>query len=157
MYMLDHGISNEIPEKHLFLLHCLHCLHLNHSSNCHVYVGSWNKQRNSRKASISASLFTLTVWITTNQKILKEMGLLDHIICLLRNLYAGQETTVRTEQRTTDWFKLGKGYDKDMYCHPAYLTSMQSTSWEMLDWMNHKLESRLPGEISTASDMQMIL
>ena len=53
--------------------------------------------------------------------------------------------------------KLGKEYDKDVYCHPAYLTYMQSTSCEMLSWMKHKLESRLPGEISITSDMQMIL
>ena len=52
--------------------------------------------------------------------------------------------------------KLGKKYNKAVYCHSAYLTSVQSTPCEMLGWMNHKLESRLPGEISTASDMQMI-
>ena len=52
--------------------------------------------------------------------------------------------------------KLGKDYIKAVYCYPAYLTYKQSTSWEMLGWMNHKLESWLPGEISTASDMQMI-
>ena len=51
--------------------------------------------------------------------------------------------------------KLGKEYVKAVYCHPAYLTYMQSTSWEMLGWMKHKLESRLPGEISVTSDMQM--
>ena len=52
--------------------------------------------------------------------------------------------------------KLVKEYAKSVYCHPAYLTYMQSTSYKMLGWMNHKLESRLLGEISTASDMQMI-
>ena len=52
--------------------------------------------------------------------------------------------------------KLGKEYLKVVYCHPAYLTSMQNTSCEMLGWTNHKLEPRLPGEISTTSDMQMI-
>ena len=51
--------------------------------------------------------------------------------------------------------KLGKEYVKAVYCHPAYLTSMQSTSWEMLGWMEHKLESRLQGEISISSDKQM--
>ena len=51
--------------------------------------------------------------------------------------------------------KLGKEYIKAVYCHPAYLICMQSTSWEMLDWMKHKMESRLPGEISITSDMQM--
>ena len=52
--------------------------------------------------------------------------------------------------------KLGKEYIKAVYCHPAYLTYMQSKSWEMLGWMKHKLESRLLGEISIMSDMQMI-
>ena len=55
-----------------------------------------------------------------------------------------------------NWFKLGTEYMKAVYCHPAYFTSMQSTSWEMLGWMNHKLESRFLGEVSAASDMQMI-
>ena len=58
------------------------------------------------------------------------------------------------EQQTSS--KLGKEYDKAVYCHPAYLTSMQSTSCEMLIGMNHKLESRFPGEMSTTSYMQMI-
>ena len=63
-------------------------------------------------------------------KILKEVGTTDHLTCLLRNLYAGQEETFRTGHRTTDWFQIGKGkeYIKAVYCHPAYLTSMQSTS-----------------------------
>ena len=80
-------------------------------------------------------------------KILKEIGIPDHLTCLLRNLYAGQEATVRTGRETMNWFKLGKEYVKDVYCHPVYLTSVQNTSCEMLGWMNHKLESRLPGEI----------
>ena len=70
----------------------------------------------------------LTVWITTNWKILKEMGILDHLTCLLRNLYAGQEAKVRTGHGTTQWFQIGKEYIKAVYCHPAYLTYMQSTS-----------------------------
>ena len=78
--------------------------------------------------------------------ILKEMGIPDHLTCLLRNLYAGQEAIVRTGHGTTDWFqigkqqleldmeqqtgsKLGKEYIKAVYCHPAYLTYMQSTCW----------------------------
>jgi len=52
-----------------------------------------------------------------------------------------------------DWFKIGKEYIKAVYCHPAYLTYVQSTSREMLGWMTHKLKSRLPGEIATTSDM----
>ena len=61
-------------------------------------------------------------------KILKEMGIPDHLTWLLRNLYAGQEATVRTGHETTDWFQIRKEYIKVVYCHPAYLTSMQSTS-----------------------------
>ena len=75
-------------------------------------VGSLKKQECSRKTSISALLAmpkTLTVWITINWKILKEMGIPDHLTCLLRNLYAGQEATVRTGHGTTDWFQIGKG------------------------------------------------
>ena len=58
------------------------------------------------------------------------------------------------EQQTDS--KLGKEYMKAVYCHPAYLTYMQSTSCEVLGWMKHKLESRLPGEIEITSDMQII-
>ena len=75
-------------------------------------AGSSKKQANSRKASISALLTKskpLTLWITTNWKILKEMGIPDHLTCLLRNLYAGQEATVRTRHVTMDWFQNGKG------------------------------------------------
>ena len=76
---------------------------------------------------------------------------------LLRNLYVGQEATVRTGYGTTDWFKIGKGVQQGcVYCLPAYLTYMQNTSCESLDWRNPKPELRLPEEISTTSDMQMI-
>ena len=61
-------------------------------------------------------------------KILKEVGIPDHLTCLLRNLYAGQEATVRTGHGTTDWLQRGKGVRQAVYCHPAYLTYMQSTS-----------------------------
>ena len=83
-------------------------------------------------------------------------GMPDQLTCLLRNLYAGQEAKVRTEHGQWTGSKLGKEYVKAVYCHPAYLTSMQNTSSEMLDWMKHKLKSRLSGEISITSDMQMI-
>ena len=68
---------------------------------------------------------------------------------------ARQEAIVRTRHGTTDVSKLGKEYVKAVYCHPAYLTYMQNTSREMLGWKKHKLELRLPGEISITSDMQM--
>ena len=65
-------------------------------------------------------------------KILQEMGKPNHLTYLLRNLYAGQEATVRTGHGTTDWFQIGKGVHQVVYCHPAYLTYMQSTSCKML-------------------------
>jgi len=83
------------------------------------------------------------------------MGIPDHFTSLQAYqeglLFSGQEATVRTGHGTIDWFQIGKG----VHCHLAYLTYMQSTSYEMLGWMKQKLESRLPGEISIASDMQM--
>jgi len=97
----------------------------------------------------------LTVWITTDWKILKEMGIPDHLICLLRNLYAGQAATVRTGHRTTDWFQIGKTVHQSCILPRAYLTYMHTTSCKMSGWMKHKLESRLLGEISITSDMQM--
>ena len=98
---------------------------------------------------------TAFVWIATNWDILKEMGILDYLTCLLRDLCAGQEATVRTGHGIMDWFQIGKGVCQGCIQSPAYLTYMQSTSWEMLDWMKHKLESRLLGEISITSDRQM--
>ena len=94
-------------------------------------VGSSKKRESSRKTSISALLTMpkpLTLWITINWKILKEIGIPDYMTCLLRDLYAGQEATVRTGHGTTDWFQIGKKYVKTVYCHHAYLTYMQSTS-----------------------------
>ena len=88
-------------------------------------------------------------------EVLKEMGIPDHLTCLLRNLYAGQEATVRTGHGTTDWFQIGKRVCQGYILYPAYLTYMQSISWETLDWKKHKLESRLPGEIPITSDLQM--
>ena len=72
------------------------------------------------------------------------MGVPDCLTSLLRNLYAGQEATVRTRHEKTDWFQTGKEYVKALYCHLAYLNSMQSLSCKMLGWMKHKLKSRLP-------------
>ena len=69
---------------------------------------------------------------------------------------AGQKQQLEPDMEQQSGSKSGKEYIKAVYCHPAYLTYMQSTPCDMLGWMNHKLESRLPGEISTTSDMQMI-
>ena len=78
------------------------------------------------------------------------MGIPDHLTYLLRNLFAGQEATVRTRP---DWLQIVK-YIKTIYCHPAYFTFMQRTSSKVLGLMKLKLESRLPGEISSTSDIQ---
>ena len=117
------------------------------------------KQENSRKISTFALLTmlkALTVWITTNcGKFFKRWDYqttwpASWEICMQ---VKKQQLEPDMEQPTGS--KLGKGYIKAVYCHPAYLTSMQSTSWEMPGWMKHKLESRLQGEISITLDMQM--
>ena len=94
-------------------------------------AGSWKKQE--FQENIYFCLFDFAKafdWVDHNKlwKILQEMGIPDHLTCLLRNLYAGQEATVRTEHGTTDWFQIGKGVLQAVYCHPAYLTYMQTTS-----------------------------
>ena len=100
-------------------------------------------------------LCQIQVWITTNWKILQEMGIPDHLICPLRNLYAGQEATVRTGHETTDWLKIVKGVCQGCIFWPCLFNLLQSTSWEMPGWLKHKLKSRLLGEISITSDMQI--
>ena len=87
-----------------------------------ISTGSSKKQESSRKPSISALLTmwkSLTVWITINWKILKEMGIPDHLTCLLRNLYAGQEAAVRIGHGTTDWFQIGKGVRQGCILSPC--------------------------------------
>ena len=88
-------------------------------------------------------------------EILKEMGISDHMTCLLRNLYAGQEAKVRTGHGKTNWFQIGKEYVKAMYCYPAYITYMQSTSCEIAGLDETQAGSRLLGEISITSDIHM--
>ena len=73
-------------------------------------------------------------------KILQEMGIPDHLTCLLRNMCADKKQQLEPGMEQWTGSKLGKEYVKAVYCQPAYLTYMQSTSWEMPDWMKHKLE-----------------
>ena len=120
-------------------------------------IGSWKKQENSRKTSASlTTLKPLTLWIITNcGKFLKRWEYqttwpASWEICMH---VKKQQLELDMEQQSGS--KLGKKYVKTVYCHLAYLTYMQSTSWETLGWMKHMLESRLPGEISITSDMQM--
>ena len=95
-------------------------------------VGSLKKQKSYRKTSIYALLTMPKPLICVDHnklwKILKEMGIPDHLTCLLRNLYTGQEATVRTGHGTTDWFQIGKGVRQGCISSPVYLTYMQNTS-----------------------------
>src|SRR5574337_167043 len=104
-------------------------------------IGSLKKQESSRKTSTTALLTMpkpLTVWITTNWKICKEMGTPDHLTCLLRNLYAVMKQQLEPDMDQQTGYKLGKEYLRAIY-YPAYLTCMQSTSCEMPDIL-YKLE-----------------
>ena len=91
--------------------------------NLPTFVGSSKKQESSRKTSVSALLTTpkpLTVWITTNcGKFWKSMGIPDHLTCLLRNLYTGQEATVRNGRGPTDWFQIRKGVHQGCILSPC--------------------------------------
>ena len=122
-------------------------------------VGSWKKTREFQKNICfcfidSAKAFDcvdhIKLW-----KILTEMGIPDHLTCLLRNLYAGQEAIVRTGHGTTDWFQIGKRIHQGCILLPSLFNLYQSTSCKMPGWMKHKLKSRFLGEISITSDIQM--
>ena len=97
----------------------------------------------------------MTVGITINWKILKEMGIPDHLTCLLRNLYAGKEATVRTGHGTTDWFQIGKGDQQGYILSPCLFNLYAEYIMRNTELEETQLESRLPGEISITSDMQM--
>ena len=124
-------------------------------------TGSLKKQESSRETSTSALLTMpkpLTVWITIScGKFWKRWEYqttwpASWVICM-----QVKKQQLELDMKKHTGSKLGKEYVKAVYCHRAYLTYMQSTSWEMLCWMKHKLESRLPGEISITSDKQMTL
>ena len=113
------------------------------------------KHESSRKTFISALQSMpkpLTVWITTNWKILQETGIPD-LTCLLRNLCAGQETTVRIGRGTTDWFQIWKEIRQGCMLSPCLFNLYAEYIMRNAGCMKHKLESRLPGEISVTSDM----
>ena len=106
-------------------------------------IGSSKNQESFRRTSTSLLTMPkpLTVWITTNWKILQEMGIPDHLTCLLRNVYAGQETTVRTGHGTTDWFKIGEGVRQGcilLLC--LFNLYAEYIMQKMLGWKKHKLE-----------------
>ena len=121
-----------------------------------AFVGSWGKQGSCRKTPTFASLTMakpLTVWITANWKILQEMGISYQLTCLLRNLHAGQEATVITRHRKMDWFQIGKGVCQGYILSPCLLNLDAEYIMRKAELI--LLESRLPGEISITSDMQM--
>ena len=83
------------------------------------------------------------------------MGIPDHLICLWEISVQVNKPQLELDMEQQTGSKSGKEYVKAVYCHPAYLTYLQSTSCEMQGWMKHKLDIRLPGEIAITSDMQM--
>ena len=88
-------------------------------------AGSWKKQKSCKKIYFCFIDYAKAFDCVDHNKlwkILKEIGIPDHLTCLLRNLHAGHEATVRTGHGTTDWFQIGKEYIKAVYCHPSYLT-----------------------------------
>ena len=122
--------------------------------------GSSKKQESSRETSISALLTMpkpLTMWITTNWKILKEMGIPDHLTCLLRNLYVSQEATVRTGHGTTDWFQIGKGVHQGCILSPCLCNFYAEYTLRNaeLEEAQAGISPGLPGEISITSYMHM--
>ena len=117
------------------------------------------KIKSSRKSSISALLAMPKAFDCVDHnklwKIPKEMGIPDHLTCLLRNLYAGQEATVRTGHGTRDWFQIGKGVRQGCILSPCLFNFYAEYIMRNAGLEEHKLESRLLGEMSITSDMQM--
>ena len=117
------------------------------------------KQESSRKTSISALLTMpkpLTVWITRNcGKFWKRWEYQTTWPASWETYMQVRKQQLELDMEQQTGSKYEKEYVKAVYCHRAYLTYMQSTSWKTLDWKKHKMESRLPGEISITSDMQM--
>ena len=115
------------------------------------------KAREFRKTATSALPTTpkpLTVWTTTNCGKFLEMGIPDHLTCLLRNLYAGQDAIVRTRHGTMDWFQIWKEVCQGCILSPCLFNLYAEYIMQNAGWMKHKLESRLLGEISMISDMR---
>ena len=119
---------------------------------------SSKKQESSRKTSISALLTMpkpLTVWITINWKILKEMGISEQLTCLLRNLYAGQEATVRSGHGTTDWFQIGKGVRQGSILSPCLFNLYTEYIMRNAGLEEAQAGIKITGRNSITSDMQM--
>ena len=112
-------------------------------------------QKNTSTSALLTTPKPLIVWITTNWKILKEMGIPNHLTCLLWNLYTGQEAKVRTGHEPTDWFQIGKGVCQGCILSPCLFNLYAECVMRNAGVEEAQLETRLPGEISITSDMQM--
>ena len=122
-------------------------------------TGSWKKQESSRKTSISALLTVAKAFDCVDHnklwKILKEMGMSDHLTCLLRTLYAGQEATVRTGHGTTDWFQIGKGVRLGCILSPCLFNLYAEYIMRNAGLEEAQANIKIAREISTTSDMEM--
>ena len=121
-------------------------------------TGSTKKQESFRKYLFLFYWLLNNLWLCESQqtgKFFKRLGTSDHLTCLQRNLYADQEVTVRTGHETTDCFQIGKGVCPGCILSPCLFNFYAEYNMQNVGWMKHKLESRLPGEISITSDMQM--
>ena len=119
-------------------------------------IGSLKKQGNSRKTSTSASLIAKAFDCANHNKLwkfLKEMEIPDHLTCLVRNLYAGQEATVRTRHEAIDWFKIEAGVRQGCILSSCSFNIYAEYIMRNVGLENHQLELRLLGEISATSDM----
>ena len=124
-----------------------------------ISSGSSKKQESSRKTSTSTLLTTLkplTVWITTNWQILQETGIPDHLTCLLRNLYAGQEAMVRTGNGTTDWFQIRNVVHQDCILSLCFFNLYAEYIMRNAGLEEAQAGIKTAGRISIVSDMQMI-
>ena len=131
----------------------------NQRSNCQHPLDHWKSKRVPKKTSIIALLTmqkALTVWVTINcGKFYKRLEYQNTWPASWETCVQVRKQKLELDMEQQTHSKQEKEYVKAVYCHPAYLSYMQSTSWETLDWKKQKLESRLPGEISITSDMQM--
>ena len=112
-------------------------------------------QRNIYVCSIDYAKASDCVYHNKLWKIMKERGIPNHLTASWEVCMQVKKQQLEPYMEKLTGLKLGNDYTKSVYCHPVYLSYMQSTSWEMLDWMKHKLESRLPGKISINSDMEI--
>ena len=120
--------------------------------------GSSKKQESSRKYLLLFYWLCQSLWLCGSQQTVENSsreGRPDHLTCLLRNLYADQEATFRTGQGKTDWFQIGKGVHQGCILSPCLFNLYAEHIMRNMGWRKHKLESRLLGEISITSDMQM--